>query len=187
SPAQARHFNSLGHSSWERKPRCRSTTRAEGNVVTHNHTMQGANLKETVDSDQTSHAGGEERFISSPLVFWLLLCAGLFLRLWLAGAIFLNPDEALHYLLSVQPSLALTYQETLGTAHPPLYIVFLHYWGHLGSSEFFLRLPSVAASLGFYWMIFLWLARVVSRKAALIAFTLMLFSPALIYLSVELR
>lgn len=149
--------------------------------------MQGANLKETVDSDQTSHAGGEERFISSPLVFWLLLCAGLFLRLWLAGAIFLNPDEALHYLLSVQPSLALTYQETLGTAHPPLYIVFLHYWGHLGSSEFFLRLPSVAASLGFYWMIFLWLARVVSRKAALIAFTLMLFSPALIYLSVELR
>jgi hypothetical protein len=65
--------------------------------------------------------------------------------------------------------------------------VFLHYWGYFGHSEFFLRLPSVAASLGFYCMVFLWLAKVVNRKTALIAFSLMLFSPALIYLSTELR
>ncbi len=108
-------------------------------------------------------------------------------RLWLAQAIFLNPDEALHYLLSLQPSLAATYQETLGTAHPPLYIVFLHYWGYLGHSELFLRLPCIAASIAAYSMIFFWLEKVVDRKAALIALGLLLFSPALIYLSTELR
>jgi len=116
-----------------------------------------------------------------------LLLAGCAIRLWLAHAFFLNPDEALHYLLSVQPSLALTYQATLSTAHPPLYIVFLHYWGYLGSCEFFLRLPSVLASTAFYWMIFLWVERVANRKATLIALSLMLFSPALIYLSIEVR
>jgi hypothetical protein len=108
-------------------------------------------------------------------------------RLWLAHSIFLNPDEALHYLLALQPSLKLTYQETLGTAHPPLYIVFLHYWGYLGSSEFFLRLPSVASSIGFYCMIFLWLEKVVNRKTAMMALVMLLFSPAMIYLSTELR
>src|SRR5690348_8980629 len=110
-----------------------------------------------------------------------MLVTGLVIRLWQAHAIFLNPDEALHYLLSVQPSLSLTYQETLGTAHPPLYIVFLHYWGYLGNSEFFLRLPSVLTSMGFYCMVFLWLQKVVNRKAALIAMIMLLFSPAMIY------
>jgi len=157
--------------------------------------MQVANLKQKSsqgadpipDSKQSSHAGGEPRWISSPAIFWLLLGMGLALRLWLAHNIFLNPDEALHYLLSLQPSLKLTYQETLGTAHPPLYIVFLHYWGYLGHSEFFLRLPSIAASFGFYYMIFRWLEKVRSRKTALIALMLLLFSPAMIYLSTELR
>jgi len=136
--------------------------------------------------DSIQQAGGER--VTSPSAFlWLMSAVGLAWRLWLAHAIFLNPDEALHYLLSVQPSLALTYQETLTTAHPPLYIVFLHYWGYLGHSELFLRLPSIVASFGFYWVIFLWLEKVASRKAALIALGLMLFSPALIYLSTEVR
>lgn len=116
-----------------------------------------------------------------------LLTAGLLARLAWAHLVFLNPDEALHYLLSVQPSLALTYQATLATAHPPLLIVLLHYWRLLGTSEFVLRLPSVLAGTAFCWVTFLWLQRVSNRATALIGLSLLLFSPALIYLSAEIR
>ncbi|HEU0047176.1 MAG TPA: glycosyltransferase family 39 protein, partial [Nitrososphaera sp.] len=142
-------------------------------------------MRVEVHASDSHEASAQSR--GSSKIALCLLFAGCLVRLWLAYSIFLNPDEALHYLLSLQPSLALTYQETLGTAHPPLYIVFLHYWGYLGHSEFFLRLPSVATSVGYCWMIFLWLDKVTTRKSALIALGLMLFSPALIYLSVELR
>jgi hypothetical protein len=118
---------------------------------------------------------------------WALLAAGFLARLLQARAVFLNPDEALHYLLSVQPSLALTYQATLTTAHPPLLIVLLHYWSMLGTSEWMLRLPSVLAGTAFCGVTFLWLERVTDRTTALIGLALLLFSPALIYLSAEVR
>jgi hypothetical protein len=117
---------------------------------------------------------------------------GLLMRLWWARAVFLNPDEALHYLLSLQPSLQATYQATLTTAHPPLYIVLLHYWGALGSpysgnSELFLRLPSILAEIGLCWMTYWWLKRITNPTTAFLAFTLLLFSPALVLISTELR
>ena len=90
----------------------------------------------------------------------ILLVAGFSLRLFHAIYRFLNADEILHYLLSVQPSLAATYRASLTTAHPPLLIVFLHYWGALNHSELWLRLPSLLAGtafaslLGLGWSIF---------------------------------
>jgi hypothetical protein len=124
---------------------------------------------------------------ASPWVLWSLLAAGFLARLVLARSVFLNADEAQHYLLSVQPSFALTYQATLTTAHPPLLIVLLHYWSVLGTSEWILRLPSVLAGTTFCGVMFLWLERVTDRTTALIGLALLLFSPALIYLSSEVR
>lgn len=122
------------------------------------------------------------------LVFPLtLLAIGFLLRFANAAYRFLNADEALHYQLSVQPSLAATYRATLTTAHPPLLIVFLHYWGMLGHSELFLRLPFVIAGTLFCWIVFLWLRRVADEQTALTALVLLLFSPALIVLSAEVR
>jgi Dolichyl-phosphate-mannose-protein mannosyltransferase len=118
---------------------------------------------------------------------WSLLVVGFLARLDLARSVFLNPDEALHYLLSIQPSLALTYQATLTTVHPPLLIVLLHYWSVLGAAEWILRLPSVLAGTAFCGVMFLWLKLVTSRTTALIGLTLLLFSPALIYISAEVR
>ncbi len=112
---------------------------------------------------------------------------GLLARLAWAHSLFLNADEALHYLLSTQPSLALTYKATLTTAHPPLLILLLHYWSWLGTSEFVLRLPSVFAGTAFCWIMFLWLRRVAGRETALIGLSLLLFCPALIYVSAEIR
>src|SRR5689334_21217440 len=112
-----------------------------------------------------------------------LLIAGLVLRLFNAWYRFLNADEALHYLLSVQNSFAATYRASLTTAHPPLLIVWLHYWGMLGHSEFFLRLPCVLAGTLFCWVVYCWLCQVTDSTTALIALALLLFSPALIQLT----
>jgi hypothetical protein len=117
----------------------------------------------------------------------LILAAGFTARLIPAWCLWLNADEALHYLLSVQPSLALTYRASLTTAHPPLLIVFLHYWQRLGTTEFILRLPSVLTGTAACWMAFLWFEKVTDRRTALIGLTLMALSPPLISLSGEIR
>jgi 4-amino-4-deoxy-L-arabinose transferase-like glycosyltransferase len=116
-----------------------------------------------------------------------LLAGGLATRSVLAQLSFFNPDEALHYLLSAEPSLALVYKASLTTAHPPLFIVLLHYWRLLGNSEFVLRLPSVLSGTAFCWMMFLWLKKVSDRTTALVGLVLLSFSPALISLSAENR
>ena len=115
------------------------------------------------------------------------LAVGFLLRLGNAAYRFLNPDEALHYLLSVQPSLSATYRATLTTAHPPLLILLLHGWGAIAHSELFLRLPSVLAGTLFCVVMFFWLSRVTDQATSWIALVLLLYSPALIQVSAEVR
>src|ERR1700719_4417526 len=79
---------------------------------------------------------------------------GFLARLWTASGTFLNPDEALHFRLANQPSLALSYKASLTAAHPPLYILLLHFWRVLGVSELWLRLPSVLAGTVFCWIFY---------------------------------
>jgi uncharacterized membrane protein len=129
---------------------------------------------------------GAARFHPSALPLGLL-AAGFLARLGWAAWGFLNPDEAAHYLLSVQPSLALAYKASLTTAHPPLLILLLHYWQLVGSSEVILRLPSVIAGTAFCWVMFRWMEHVADRSAALVALALLVFSPPLISLSAEVR
>ncbi|HZR64470.1 MAG TPA: glycosyltransferase family 39 protein [Terriglobales bacterium] len=117
----------------------------------------------------------------------LLITAGLAVRLISAYSKFLNADEAMHYLLSVQPSFAETYRASLGTAHPPLLIILLHYWGMISRTEFFLRLPSVLAGTAAGWFLYAWLRDRADRATATIALGLFVFSPALIYTSAEVR
>jgi 4-amino-4-deoxy-L-arabinose transferase-like glycosyltransferase len=134
-----------------------------------------------------SEMSATRRLSHRPALPLFLIAGGLAARLFLAHRNFLNPDEALHYLLSAQPSLALVYKASLTTAHPPLLIVFLHYWRLLGNSEFVLRLPSVLTGTAFCWIMFLWLQRVTERTTALIGLALLSFSPSLISLSAENR
>lgn len=117
----------------------------------------------------------------------LLILAALMVRLIGAYSKFLNADEAMHYLLAMQPTLAEAYRASLGTAHPPLLIIFLHYWGMISYSEFFLRLPSVLAGTAAGWFLYAWLRDVADGTTALIAMSVFLFSPALIYTSAEVR
>lgn len=123
-----------------------------------------------------------DRFLPASMILLALA-----IRLISAHSKFLNADEAMHYLLSAQPWLGDAYHASLGTAHPPLLILLLHYWGMISSGELFLRLPSVLAGTAAGWFLYLWLREVNGRNTAVIALGLLLFSPALIYTAAEIR
>jgi hypothetical protein len=112
---------------------------------------------------------------------------GLLARLWAAHGTFLNPDEALHFRLANQISLALAYKESLTAAHPPLLIVLLYYWRALGTSELWLRMPSVLAGAVFCWMFYKWLSKAAGSLAGLIGVVLLALLPPIIRLAVEVR
>src|SRR5215813_4377172 len=137
---------------------------------------------ESTRTAQTALSSRGEEFAAP-----VLIALALIVRLLGAHSRFLNADEAMHYLFSIQPSFLATYQATLHTAHPPLLIILLHYWSQICSAEFFLRIPSVIAGTAAGWFLYAWLRRVKDRPTALIALALFLFSPALIYLSFEVR
>jgi hypothetical protein len=116
-----------------------------------------------------------------------VVAAGFVLRLLAATRSYLNPDEALHYLLLNQPSAFLAYKASLTNAHPPLIYMVVYFWHFLGRSEWMLRMPSVVAGTAFCWMFYKWMGLAFSRAASWIGLILATFSPALIALSAELR
>ena len=117
----------------------------------------------------------------------LVLLMAFFLRLWKASGTFLNPDEAMHFLAANKSSLTEAYHASLGLAHPPLLILFLHVWKGLGTSELVLRLPSVIAGTVFCWIFFKWLVWTSNIITGWIGFVLVGFLPPFIELSSEVR
>lgn len=109
------------------------------------------------------------------------------MRLVLAWRYFLDPDEALHYLLASHETVRTTYAAALTQAHPPLLILLLHFWRVLGHSELMLRMPSILAGTGCCWLTYLWLRRITNRSTAFIGLLLVTFAPALIETSIEVR
>ncbi len=133
---------------------------------------------ETIEQRVGAHTG---------VIVAVSLIAAFALRLTAALGTFLNPDEALHYVLVNQDSLAAAYRASLTNAHPPLYFVLLYYLRFLGHSEWMLRLPSVLASTATCWMAFRWISLVLGRASGLAALLLTAFSPVLIALGAEVR
>ncbi|MGA7514166.1 MAG: glycosyltransferase family 39 protein [Candidatus Sulfotelmatobacter sp.] len=117
----------------------------------------------------------------------LITLLGLLARLWAAHGTFLNPDEALHFRLANQVSLALAYKESLTAAHPPLLIVLLYYWRALGTSELWLRLPSVLAGAVFCWIFYKWLSKAGGHLAGLIGVLFVALLPPIIRVAAEVR
>ena len=115
------------------------------------------------------------------------VAAGFGLRLLVASRSYLNPDEALHYVMFNQPSVLLAYKVALTSAHPPLFFLFMYFWHFLGRSELLLRLPSVLAGTAFCWFTFKWVSLFFGKKAGLISLVIATFAPALINISAEVR
>ena len=123
----------------------------------------------------------------SQFALFSILALAFFARLWRASGTFFNPDEALHALTAYQNSLMAAYKASLGLAHPPLLIIFLYYWRQLGSSELWLRLPSVIAGTIFCFFLFHWIKTILGSTPAWIAFLFACFLPPMIELSAEVR
>ncbi|MGC1436807.1 MAG: glycosyltransferase family 39 protein [Terriglobales bacterium] len=151
-----------------------------------NHSRHG------VQDELQSQSGGNRDFGSwfeahPNLSAILVLVAAFLVRLRAASGTFLNPDEALHYLLANQSSWRLAYNASLTNAHPPLLTLVLFLWRRVGTSEFVLRLPSVIAGTAFCWIFFKWLTRLLGPVAGFIGLILVSFLPPMIALSAEVR
>ncbi|MGB7600790.1 MAG: glycosyltransferase family 39 protein [Candidatus Sulfotelmatobacter sp.] len=116
-----------------------------------------------------------------------VLLFGLLARIWAASGTFLNPDEALHFRLANQPSLLLAYRESLTASHPPLLTFVLYFWRALGTSEPWLRMPSVLAGVVFCWVFYKWLRNSAGDLAGLIGLIFVSFLPPVVLLSAEIR
>lgn len=128
------------------------------------------------------------RFLAnSRLATGFVIVLAFLLRLWKASGTFLNLDEAMHFLAANKPSLVEAYQSSLNLAHPPLLILLLHIWRRLGTSELFLRLPSVIAGTIFCWIFFRWLNRLLGPAVGWVGFILVSLLPVFVELSSEIR
>ena len=116
-----------------------------------------------------------------------MLLAGFLLRLWLASGTFLNPDEALHFRIANQISLAAVYRASLTESHPPLLYWILHFLRGVAASELWLRLPSVIAGMFFCWFFFRWLTLVTGRVSGFVGLMLVAFLPPVVRLSADVR
>ena len=131
---------------------------------------------------RTLHLGNHADLLASMVVL-----GGFLWRLWLAQATFLNTDEAWHYSLANQNSLAAAYRASLTLAHPPLLILVLYFWRHFGTSDLWLRLPPVIAGTALCWAVYKWLSRVFGLSVGWVGLILVTFLPPMIALSAELR
>jgi 4-amino-4-deoxy-L-arabinose transferase-like glycosyltransferase len=116
-----------------------------------------------------------------------VIAAGFVVRVLVATRSYLNPDEALHYMLLNQSSLSLAYKASVTNAHPPLIYLVVYFLHFLGRSEWMLRLPSVLAGTALCWFVFKWIGIVFGKAASVIGVVMAAFSPALIALSAQLR
>ncbi len=121
------------------------------------------------------------------LVGALVLLAGFCWRVWLARATFFNTDEAWHFSVANQQSLADVYHGSLTLAHPPLLEFVLYFWRHLGTSDLMLRLPGVLAGTAFCWIFYKWLSALWCPRIAICGMVLATLLPPMIVLSAELR
>lgn len=112
---------------------------------------------------------------------------GLLARVWTASGTFLNPDEALHFRLANHASLADAYRDSLTASHPPLLTLVLYLWRAFGTSELWLRFPSVLAGAAFCWMFYKWLAATAGSLAGFIGLLFVAFLPPIVLLSAEVR
>jgi hypothetical protein len=121
------------------------------------------------------------------LTAFAVLILGFFTRLRAASGIFLNPDEALHFRLANQLSLEQAYRESLTASHPPLLTFVLYFWRAGGTSDLWLRMPLIFASIVCCWVFYKWLNGAASELAGLIGLVFVALLPPVVTLSTEIR
>jgi uncharacterized membrane protein len=118
----------------------------------------------------------------SKLLFWALLALAAGFRLpGLSKSIWLDEASTLQVILSSN-----FLQAVRSYDHPPLYLAFLRVWSSFGTSELFLRIPSVLFGIATVGIIVKDLQGR-NRLAALLAGIMSIVSPILLSTSQEIR
>jgi uncharacterized membrane protein len=116
-----------------------------------------------------------------------MVALGLAARLVAArGAVF-APDEALHLRIASASGIGSVYRSSLESAHPPLFLLLLHFWKDLSANPFALRFLPAAFGAAVPWAAYRWAASLFGKTAALATAALLAFLPSLVLLTAELR
>lgn len=132
-------------------------------------------------SGKARHGALEVAFVG--LVFAL----GLWLRLRLATGTYLNPDEAVHVLISVYAGSDTAHSSVFDVTHPPLLLYVTRLISRISRTELALRAVPVLAGSLFPVLIWMWLRRMAGDIAGLAALILLTFAPHLITVSAQVR
>ncbi len=120
------------------------------------------------------------------LILAIIVLGGL-LRYQMLEAFYLDFDESMHFQAAKEPDLASAYEGSKLYTHPPLIFLFYHYWIKLGTSEAFLRIPSLVFGVLSLGLGYLWLHEWAGRRAGIVGLVLLAFSPPMIRISSVMR
>ena len=89
-------------------------------------------------------------------VVWVVVIFGFYLRFHRASGTYLNGDETQIMFPPLQHGLQQVYEAGLVFPYGPLLSFLLHFMSFFGSSELYLRMPSVLAGALTPFMVYLW-------------------------------
>jgi uncharacterized membrane protein len=121
---------------------------------------------------------GQIQYSTFLIYLTLFMLLAFALRLYGINARSLWFDEAIEYWMASVPIKEIHQAVANATHDPPLYSYFLHFWMSLGFNEFFLRIPSLYASMLSIAGIALLSRRLFNRTTAIIAVILLGVSAA---------
>jgi hypothetical protein len=120
-------------------------------------------------------------------VMWVVVLAGLYLRIQQARGTYLNGDEADIMIPPLQHGLINVYRAALPLFHAPLMSFVLYFMTFFGSSEFYFRMPAVLCGALLPFVGYKWVAETFSKSAGLMTGCILSFAPPLVILSATLR
>ncbi len=116
-----------------------------------------------------------------------VLIFGTFLRLYKLGFKSLWLDEAYSAYITKLPLFEMLSQIIKADIHPPFYYLLLHFWTTLGTTEWYMRLPSALFSIITIWIVYLIGKNLFSAKIGIIASLITSISSYQIYYAQETR
>jgi len=117
----------------------------------------------------------------------VLIGLGVAARIAAARGTFLTPDEKLHLEMAGAADAASVYRTSLFNAHPPLFVLLLHFWMKVVRSDWALRLLPVACGVLFLVAAWAWARRLIGDNGGLLALALLALMPSVVLVSSELR
>ncbi len=117
----------------------------------------------------------------------LVVALGFVARLLTARRSFVISDESLHLQLASPTNIFGVYRGSLSNAHPPLFILLLHFWHGIVGPGWQLSLLSVAFGTAFLWVAYRWADSLFGKGPALVTVVLLSFLQPFVILSAEVR